>query len=245
MRKLLVVLWILIPVGLLAYHYGPGQERLARDRAARQLRLAHAAESRDDWRAANAAYGQALIDLPNSDVDTRLAVKLAQAKTRMYLGELPEATQDVEGLLDDALRDSKNVALQDQIRSTAGSMHYYVGWLMRLEGADKDEWLEQTEAARQHFRLLAEQSAARGDTGAADHEKNLEAAIRLERMDLSELKGLPLPKECKGNCDCSGKCRKQRESRSKVGKKASDARQDITKDKAKGAGMNDRPEGGS
>src|SRR4051794_25792644 len=181
MRKLLVVLWILIPVGLLAYHYGPGQERLARDRAARQLRLAHAAETRDDWRAANVAYGQALVDLPNSDVDARLAVKLAQAQARMYVGELPEATQDVEGLLDDALRDSKDVALQDQIRSTAGSMHYYVGWLRRRGGAEKDGGREQPKAARQLFRLRAEEPAARADPATADHEKNLEAAIRLER----------------------------------------------------------------
>ena len=35
--------------------------------------------------------------------------------------------------------------------------------------------------------------------------ENLESAIRLARMDLTELQGLPLPKQCKG-C-CSGKCK--------------------------------------
>jgi hypothetical protein len=94
--------------------------------------------------------------------------------------------------------------------------------------------------------MLSENAIARGDAkGAGEHEKNLEATIRLARMDLSELKGLPLPKECQGNCNCAGKCRKQKESRSKVPKKGQDARQEISKDKAKGAGANDRPDGGS
>ena len=54
---------------------------------------------------------------------------------------------------------------------------------------------------------------------AVGHEQNLEATIRLARMDLSELKGLPLPKECNGNGNCAGKCRKQKESRTKIPKK--------------------------
>jgi len=246
MRKLLAVLWLLVPVGLIAYHYGPGQLKLQRDRAARQVSLAREAEGRDDWKGAYEAYAKALHDLPDVDKDARLMTRLAQAKTRMYFGELPEAMEDVESLLGDATADTTNRALQDQIRSTAGSMHYYTAWAMRLEGAETAEWTEQTEAARQHFRMLSENAIERGDAKAAgEHEKNLEATIRLARMDLSELKGLPLPKECNGNCNCAGKCRKQKESRSKVPKKGKDARQDIAKDKAAGAGANDRPEGGS
>src|SRR3954465_2606821 len=103
MRKLFSVLWLLIPVGLIAYHYGPGQEKLARDRAAKQISVARAAEAREDWRAAHAAYAQALIELPENDTDARLQTRLAQAKTRVYFGELPEAMEDVESILKDAL----------------------------------------------------------------------------------------------------------------------------------------------
>ena len=247
MRKLLAVLWLLIPVGLIAYHYGPGQLKSQRDRAARHLSLAKEAEARDDWKAAFDAYGKALHELPDVDKDARLMTRLSQAKTRMYIGELPEAMEDVENLLSDAATETGNRTLKDQIRSTAGSMHYWVAWLMRLEGAETAEWTEQTEAARQHFRMLSEDSIARGDAKAAEgHEQNLEATIRLARMDLSELKGLPLPKECNGNGNCAGKCRAQKESRTKVPKKGNgDARQEISKDKQKGAGTNERPEGGS
>ncbi|MEA2711806.1 MAG: hypothetical protein QOF78_4407 [Phycisphaerales bacterium] len=246
MRKLLAVLWLIVPVALIAYHYGPGQLKMQRDRAARQLSAAREAESREDWKGAYDAYGRALQELPDSDKDARLMTRLSQAKSRVFLGELPEAMEDVESLLTDASTETSNRALQDQIRSTAGSMHYYTAWSMRLEGADTAEWTEQTEAARQHFRMLSEQSIDRGDTkSAVEHERNLEATIRLARMDLSELKGLPLPKECQCNGNCAGKCRKQKESRSKVPKKGKDARQEISKDKAAGAGANDRPEGGS
>jgi hypothetical protein len=245
MRKLLAVLWLMVPIGLIAYHYGPGQLRQARDRAARQLAVALAAEARDDWHAAEAAYRQALNELPTQDVDARLSTRLAHAKARQFLGELPEAMEETESLLDDALKDSSNVALQDQVRSTAGTMHYYVAWLMRLEGAETEEWTEQTETARQHFRLLAERAAAVGDASADGHQKNLETVVRLARMDLSELKGLPLPKECQCNGNCSGKCRSQKQSKCKGGNKPSDAREQISEEKKKGAGMNDRPGGGS
>ena len=46
MRKtILFCLWLLVPVVLLAYHYGPGQSRLAMDRAAGKI--AEAKASRD------------------------------------------------------------------------------------------------------------------------------------------------------------------------------------------------------
>ena len=246
MRKLLAVLWLLVPVGLIAYHYGPGQDKLARDRAARQISLARAAEASENYRAAYDAYAKALQDIPETDQETRLLTRLAQAKTRMYLGELPEAMEDAEQILLDAIDADAPIKLVDQVRSTAGSMHYYVAWLMRLEGAETAEWTEQTEMARQHFRLLAEESPVRDAVATPGHQANLEATVRLARMDLSELKGLPLPKECNGNGNCSGKCRKQKESRTKVPKKGNgDARQEISKDKAAGAGANDRPDGGS
>jgi hypothetical protein len=77
---------------------------------------------------------------------------------------------------------------------------------MRLEGEPKDLWEPEIEAARQGYRLLAEQAEINGDADAAKkHRQDLESSIRLARMELSELQGLSLPSQCKG-C-CSGKCR--------------------------------------
>jgi hypothetical protein len=69
---------------------------------------------------------------------------------------------------------------------------------MRLEGASTDEWTVEVENARQHFRLLAEENLPHGKEAARPYQENLEATVRLARMDLSELQGLPLPKFCEG-----------------------------------------------
>lgn len=243
MRKLFAVAWLIFPVGLLAYHFGPGQRGVAHDMLAAHLSIARAAEAKEDWQAAMKAYADAGAAVPETEPNTRLKVRLAHAKARMYAGDLPEAMEDLEGTLSDALSQNAPRDLVKEIRSTVASMHYYAAWLMRLEGAPAEEWTIETEQARQHFRLLAEDTLAHGEP-TADHQKNLESTIRLARMDLSELKGLPLPKECQNCSDCSGKRRSQRESRTKVPKKSDgDARQEVQEDKAKGAGQNDRPEG--
>ena len=100
----------------------------------------------------------------------------------------------------------------------------------RFEG----DRIEQTENARHNFRLLPEQTQGVQQGTAENYAKNLEAVIRLERMDLSELQGLPLPKQCQGCKDCSQKCRGQKASRCQQPKEPKDAR---------GAGVGKRPEG--
>jgi hypothetical protein len=69
-------------------------------------------------------------------------------------------------------------------------------WLMRLEGKSRQDWEPVIEAARQSYRLLAEQSGA-GDDGEAHARdlQDLESAVLLARMDLTELQGLPLPSQ--------------------------------------------------
>lgn len=246
-KKLLIALWLLVPVILLAVHYGPGQKSLARDRAAERIAAAQKAAQSENWTEAVELYSKALSLLPNEDSQTRYQLRLAQAKARIYTGELPEAKADLEGLLAEAQKNSAEAQLVDEIRANLASADYYAGWLMRLEGAATEEWMAETESARQHFRLLAERALQGKEAKLAlDYQKNLEAVIRLERMDLSELKGLPLPKQCKNCSNCSNKCRKQRESNCKnPGNKASDAREKISEQKQQGAGRSGREGSGS
>jgi hypothetical protein len=246
-KKLLIAVWLLVPVVLLAVHYGPGQRSLARDRAAEKVAAAQKAAQSENWAEAVELYSEALSVLPNDDLKTRCQLRLVQAKARIYTGELPEAKADLEGLLADAQKNSADKRLVDEIRANLASTEYYAGWLMRLEGAATEEWMAETESARQHFRLLAEETQAHGTkTVATDYQKNLEAVIRLELMDLSELKGLPLPKQCQNCSNCSGKCRKQRESNCKgQGNKAGDVREKISEQKQQGAGRSGREGSGS
>lgn len=235
-RTLLITLWLLVPAALLALHYGPGQASLARDNASAFLREAQAAEQAERWDAACQAYDRALAALPAGDDATRFKVRHAQANARLYTGELPEAMSDLDALLAEMLKNKTPPKETQAVRSSLASAQYYAAWLMRLESAPTEEWMAQAENARQHFRLLAEDTRSHDAETARDHEKNLEAVIRLERMDLSELQGLPLPKKCQGCKNCSQKCRSQKESRCKNPgeKKEKDARN---------AGAGKRPEG--
>jgi hypothetical protein len=237
-KKLFLYCWLLTPVALLAYHYGPGQNDLARDEAAQKIALAKSCEQTEDWPGALAAYADALAKLPATERAARWQLRLAQSKARMHVGELPEAIGDMEGLLAEMQKEGAAAAQLDDVRANLGTAEYYAAWLMRLEGAATAEWTVEVENARQHFRLLAEDKLASGSPAAKDYQENLEATIRLARMDLSELQGLPLPKLCQGCKNVSQKCRSQCDSKCKkpAEKKEKDAR---------GSGVGERPRGGS
>lgn len=235
-KKILFTLWLLVPVVLLAYHFGPGQARLSSERASRKIVEARQLEAAGQWAEAVQAWTDALAATPATATTERFQIQLAHANARIYMGELPEAMDSMEKLLTESQAAKSDANLQREIRSSLASSRYYAAWLMRLEGGTTEEWLHQAESARQHFRLLAEET--KGTQLAADYEKNLEATIRLERMDLSELQGLPLPKKCSGCKNVCQKCRNQSQS------KCENPGEKEKKD-ARGAGFNDVPKGGS
>ena len=233
-KNLFILLWALAPVALLAYHYGPGQAGLAREEAKASIRAALDFEAKKQWRQAIDAYNAALAALPDTETAKRQQLQLARANARIYVGELPEAMLAMEHLLDETAKGSDS-ELESKVRSSLASAQYYTGWLMRLELAEKEEWKEPLEKARQNFRLLAEQTAKTDAKASEDHQKNLEAVVRLARMDLSEVQALPLPKKCEGNKNVCSKCRGQKKSnKPKDMKKKEDAR---------GASVGKRPEG--
>jgi hypothetical protein len=233
-KKLLVCLWLLAPAVLLAYHYGPGQKGVAMDKVAGLMAQAGQAEAGEDWENAFELYGKTIAALPPGESVSRYKLRLAQARTRIQGGLLPEAMQDLENLLSDVQKDGAAAGLVREVRESLATSQYYAAWVMRLESATRDEWMPPVDQARQNFKLLAEQAPDK--TKAADSRKNLEAAIRLARMDLSELQALPLPKECKNCKNCSQKCRKQSESQAK--KKEEKEPKD-----ARNAGAGSRPPG--
>ncbi|HEV7869559.1 MAG TPA: hypothetical protein VGO90_17850 [Chthoniobacteraceae bacterium] len=239
MRKtILLCCWLLTPVALLAYHYGPGQLWLSRDEAGRHIAQAAQMELSENWTGAMAAYAEALTKLPASDQAERWKVRIAQAKARMQSGELPEAMADLDALLTELQKNSGPAALIENVRADLGVAEYYAAWLMRLEGASTPEWTVEVENARQQFRLLAEEKLQTDPVAAKGYQENLEATIRLARMDLSELEGMPLPKFCQGCKNVSQKCRSQCECKAK--KPAEKENKD-----ARGAGTGERPRGGS
>jgi hypothetical protein len=218
MKKYLVLLWLLLPLPLVVLHFGRGQRWLALDKAHAYVKQAEIAEEKEDWQQADQHYRDAAKLAATEDPGLRLRLDLAQVRTRFRMGDAMAANDSAERLLNDPAMSKMPVDFQRESRELSGRIHYYAGWVMRLEGASRELWMEEAELARQNFRLLSEQSAAAGDTeySASQHE-NLESAVQLQRLSITELMARPLPKEgqCMANQGLSEQMAKRRGQRGK------------------------------
>ena len=198
MRKILVLLWLLLPLPVVVLHYGRGQQWLARDRAGDFIKQAQAAEQKGDWKQADECYQSADRAVGPEDRRLKLRLELARVRSRFHLGEAVAAIDGVDRLLDDTAMATMPVAFQNEARALAGRIHYYAGWVMRLEGAKRELWMEEAELSRQNYRLLSEQSGGPvADQSVKQHE-DLEAAVQLQRLSFTELIARPLPQEGRG-----------------------------------------------
>jgi hypothetical protein len=207
MRTLILVGWLLVPVGFGIWHYGPGQERVQLDGVAKLLAEADRCVSEQEWAEAVEYFDEALKNLPADRVGESRRIRLEKAKAQMKAQQLPEAYAALHTLCEELQGDAKAATkLLSETRSALAQAQYYVTWLMRLEGEPQEAWEPEIEAARQNYRLLAEEAKKAGNQKEAEkNAEDLEAAVRLARMDLSELQGLTLPSQC---CGCkSGKCK--------------------------------------
>ena len=101
MRKILLLVWLMLPVLAGAYHYGPGQQRLLLDDVSAILAQADEHAAAEHWAAAVKKYEEALALLPAERVHEARRVRLERAKAQMFDRKLPEAHQDLTSLVDE------------------------------------------------------------------------------------------------------------------------------------------------
>ena len=197
MRKLVLAVWLLLPVLVGAYHYGPGQERVKLDEMSALLKQADDLVSKQQWKDAVATYEEALALLPKGHDDVRQKVRLERAKAMMFCAELPAANSELLMLVDELQQsEPSDPKLLNEARGALANSQYYRTWLMRLEGLPRAEWEPEIDAARQTYKMLATHSDEIGDAkNAKRYQEDLESVVKLARMDLSDLQGLPLPSQ--------------------------------------------------
>ena len=197
MRTLILAAWLMLPVAFSIWHYGPGQDRLLLDDAARILAEADGHVRAEEWDQAVAKYDEALKLLPPEKLAQARGIRLESAKAKMLAKQLSTANSELQALVEELKVDAKaEPELLAEARSALANSQYYLTWLMRLEGLPRETWEPEIEAARQTYRLLAEESEKQGDASAAKKNcEDLESTIRLARMELNELQGLPLPSQ--------------------------------------------------
>ena len=196
MKRYMILLWLLLPLPVVVVHYGRGQEWLARDNAHAYVVKAQSLEQQRNWQEADHLYREAAKCVAGGDPQLKLRLDLAQVRTRYRQGDAVAAMDQMDKVVNDTDFSAMPVEFRRESRELAGRIHYYAGWVMRLEGARRELWMEEAELARQNFRLLTEQSAVEGARDyAVKQQSNLESAVLLQRMSLYELMGKPLPEE--------------------------------------------------
>ena len=244
MRGFKLSVWLMVPLLGTAYHYGPGQERLKLDDVQGHLSLARASVDAGEYTQAVKSFTTALAAIPAERKQDVARIRVERAKAMLHAQRLPEAYDELTLLLPELQDDpDTDPALLADAREGLANSKYYLTWLMRLEGEPRTEWEPEIEASRQTYRLLAEQAAANGeDEATRRHQEDLEAAIRLARMDLTDLQALPLPSQCRGCCSGECQCKGKGKGRGKGEGKSQKKEQG---DKfARGASSGPPPDGG-
>lgn len=204
MRLLVLAGWLLLLPAALAYHMGPGQAQAALDSTSNSLAAAEALAGKQEYAKAVDQFDAALKTLPADRPADNRRIRIERAKAQLLGQKLTDAHADMTTLVDELQADEKADPKQlADARAVLANAQYYMTWLMRLEGLGRDEWEPEIEAARQTFKHLAETTA--DPAAKAEHTKDLEAAVRLARMELGELQGLALPCQCQGCKSCNSK----------------------------------------
>lgn len=191
LKKWCVLAWLLVPIALVSYHFGPGQQALAWEEARDHRQAALEAEANGHWEQAIAAYGkamQAVAASASGDSAAQLAhdqLRLAQLRAVFQLGKLEETVADTRAFIDYvAERHGRESQLLFDARDFLGRVHFQSMVALRLEAAEKSVWMQQWELSRQNFRYLAEHS---GPGRNALDRMNLEAVIKSADLPVTAL----------------------------------------------------------
>lgn len=196
MKQLFLFFWLLAPLPVVVWHYGPGQKWFARDQAHGLIQRAQKLEAQKKWADAEVLYRDAAAKVRNEDPKLKTQLDLALVRQRYRQGGAVEAIDMIDSVINEPKFHQQPKEVQREARELAGRIHYHAAWVMRLEGAQKDLWLEEAELARQNFRLLSEETLSAGQTNYSSlQQTNLESSVRLQRMGLVDLMAKPLPEE--------------------------------------------------
>ena len=159
-RKGLVLLWMLFPVAVAAYHFNYGPKQIAREEAYVRLQTIGAMErqAEPDWTAIIEQYNELAAELPvDEDPQVFHQIRLAIGRARLERLDVDKAIDELTRLLQEtAVAYGENAPLTRGVREQLGKAHYYAAWVLKTNGAEEGEWRPFAERSRQLFRHLAE-----------------------------------------------------------------------------------------
>jgi tetratricopeptide (TPR) repeat protein len=194
-RNLAILAWLLPVAGIGYYHFSKGASGVLMEKADRLQRQAVAREKAGAWGEAAKLYDEAAAIIPaNKHKLEKAGVVGRAARAKMRDGEIELALLDLKSALAELPPGPKSDPLERDLRYSLAETEYYAAWILRLENQPRAKWFPHATCARQNLRFLAEDPGlpAAERTG---HARDMEAVIRLTRLDIEELKKLPLPEQ--------------------------------------------------
>jgi hypothetical protein len=165
-RRAFTLLWLLFPVGVLAFHFNYGADYIAHERATDHLKqiaaLEQVPEDQRDWERIIKEYDSLERELapyqPPVVIDQ---IRLAKAKARLEMLDIATAITDLTTLLQDcATKHGDDAPVTRSVREMLGKANYYATCVLQANNAAEAEWRPFAERSRQLFRYLAEHENA-------------------------------------------------------------------------------------
>jgi hypothetical protein len=207
MRAFIIMIWLMIPIGM-AYHWFSPKGAACRqnDQVAKRWE-----QARETVRAASAAgekageerllaeargiYEEAIKLLPKGPESSihRHRMALENSLVMIRQGFVEEGLEEIEGLMEVIRAGDWPGSYEDDFRAAAAAGAYRAAAEMRMRGYRREEWAAVADDARQQYSMLAGKYETADPGTSRLLRQNLEASIRLVRMDLAFLEGDPLP----------------------------------------------------
>lgn len=158
MKKYFVLLWLLFPVFVMAYHWGPGQRHLESMSVGETVDGIRALEDERRWQEAIDAYEQVKAELPTEEQQLVCdQIALSQLRATIELGQLMEAIEGLDSLLASTVQNhGPNAQITREVREQLGRVHYLTTIALRITGEEEDVWRRHVDLGRQHYRYLVE-----------------------------------------------------------------------------------------
>lgn len=201
--KGMILIWLLITVPALWFHYGKGQILLENEQVRTDVSAAAQAFHAKDYKRAEFFLNAAKARVEERKKDPLLCeIDLRLGLVQLKSGKLFRASETIA----QTLKDYPEISAQEEseIRENLAAALYYNAWDLRLRGVIRDRWEPIAQGARQTFRHLAENTS-----DSSCYLRNLEATARLCRLDLTALQGLTLPEELEQAQDNNGEAEEE------------------------------------
>jgi|GEM_PF-2762587 len=197
-RRILLGFWVVSPLLLILFHFGPGQKLAERDRATDLAASAKPLVERKEWKEAIQVYDRALAMLPEREVADRREIQFSRGKALLSAGRSGESIAVLERLEGELVHANPESAVVAAVRKELAAALFCRAFLLRRSG-DMRTWPALAKRARASFEALSAKArlAGKADDEAALTRSAIEV-VRLETVSTEVLAGLTLPKECAG-----------------------------------------------